>query len=265
MACVTVDFHVHTRVSPDGLDAPERVVAAAREAGLSALAITDHDRSAGYRRLVDLGLADPAGRAVDGLLVIPGVEVSTSSGHVLVLGATFDTPPRRGGISVDALRRFVRLNHPGALLVAAHPLDRTRSGVGAAIAASGCFDAIEAFNSKTLDRGANRRAGELASGLGLPSIAGSDAHSVATVGRARTIVDAAELSTDAVLAGVRAGRTQVVAGLHTHREIAAYVARGWLTRPWVADWTRRAATSVAGDLRPRALLRRRNAQDALAA
>ncbi len=42
-----VDLHTHTTAS-DGSFAPGRLVAAAREAGLEALAITDHDTFAGY-------------------------------------------------------------------------------------------------------------------------------------------------------------------------------------------------------------------------
>lgn len=260
MRGVEIDFHVHTRVSPDGLDAPEVVVRAARDAGLDAIAITDHDRSAGYRRLVELGLADPSGLPVDGFLVIPGVEVSTTSGHVLVIGSTFDTPARRGGISIEQLSRRARaLSAPGPgrhapLLVAAHPLDRTRSGVGEAAVCGSGFDAVEVFNSKTLDRAANARAGALAERLGLPGIGGSDAHCAWAVGRARTVVDVEEFTIAGVLAGVRCERTRVIEGLHTPREVAAYIARGWLTRPWIADWLGRAAASVAGDLRP---LRRR--------
>lgn len=263
MRGVRIDFHVHTRVSPDGLDAPEAVVAAARDAGLDAIAITDHDRAGAYRRLVELGLADPSGRPVDGFLVLPGVEVSTTAGHVLVLGAAIDTPARRGGLSPQQLARRVRAMRVAGgdappLLVAAHPMDRTRSGVGEAIvAANGLFDAVEVFNSKTLDRSANTRAGVLAAGLGLPAIAGSDAHNASLVGRAHTVVDAAELTVAGVLAAVRAGRSGIVEGFHTPGEVAAYIARGWLTRPWLADWAGRAAVSALGDLRP---IRRRGAE-----
>ncbi len=253
MRGVEIDFHVHSRASPDGLDTPERMLWAARDAGLDAIAITDHDRSAGYRRLIELGLADPAGLPVDGFLVIPGVEASTTAGHVLVIGASFDTPARRGGISVEQLARRARSFNraadadPPPLLVAAHPMDRTRAGVGEEIVRVAGFDALEVFNSKTLDRSANARAGVLARALGLPGIGGSDAHCAAAVGRARTVVEVEAFTVAGVLAGVRADRTRVIEGLHTHAEMAACIARGWLMRPWIADWLGRAAASLVGE------------------
>lgn len=63
------DLHVHTNFS-DGLLSPEAVVKKARDAGLSAVAITDHDCVDG----IEPALA--AGRQL-GVKVIPGVEFTT--------------------------------------------------------------------------------------------------------------------------------------------------------------------------------------------
>jgi predicted metal-dependent phosphoesterase TrpH len=75
-----VDLHVHTTAS-DGAFAPSEVVAFAIRAGLTALAITDHDSTDG----IDEALAAAADSV---LTVIPGVELSVdevgaSSVHVL--------------------------------------------------------------------------------------------------------------------------------------------------------------------------------------
>jgi predicted metal-dependent phosphoesterase TrpH len=239
MPQVRIDCHVHTRVSPDALDAPERMVDAARAVGLDGIAITDHDRAGAYEHLCERGLADPRGHAVDGFLVIPGVEVSTRQGHVIVLGATFATPDRPGGIDAAALVRDV--HEQSLLAVAAHPFERSRAGVGQSVLERVGFDAIEVFNSKSLEPGANIRAAAWACRLRLPALAGSDAHFAETVGRAHTLVDTRELSVAAVLEAVRAGRTAIHAASHTPAEIARYWARGWFTRPWVADWIGRAA------------------------
>jgi len=70
--CVTVDkvidLHTHSTVS-DGSDSPEEVVALAANAGLSALALTDHDRQDG---------TEVARRKADelGIELVPGVEIS---------------------------------------------------------------------------------------------------------------------------------------------------------------------------------------------
>ncbi len=234
-----IDFHVHTRVSPDALDRPEAVVLAARAAGLDAIAITDHDRSAAYARLCAQGLADPEGRPVDGLLVIPGVEVSCVEGHVLVLGATFDSP---GPIS--AARAVAMAHERGAIAAAAHPFDRLRSGVGPHVLGNTAFDAVEAWNSKTIEPGSNRAAGRFAVEHELPQIAGSDAHFAAALGRAHTLVACEEFSVRGVLDAVLAGRTEIVPGSHSTGEMLRYWGRGWLTRPWVFDMARRGAAAA---------------------
>jgi len=86
MAARYADLHLHTHYS-DGSDSPERVVERAVAAGLSAIAITDHDTLAG----VDEGEA--AARAA-GLEFLRGVEVSASNGkhevHILGFGIRLD-------------------------------------------------------------------------------------------------------------------------------------------------------------------------------
>jgi predicted metal-dependent phosphoesterase TrpH len=65
-----VDLHAHSTAS-DGSRTPRDLVAAARAAGLAAIALTDHDTMAGMREAVD------AGKEV-GLRVVPGVELSAT-------------------------------------------------------------------------------------------------------------------------------------------------------------------------------------------
>ena len=78
------DLHVHTTAS-DGTDSPATVVRRAREAGLSALAITDHDSVDG------LGPALEEGRRLS-FTVLSGVELSTEEGNqeVHILGYLFE-------------------------------------------------------------------------------------------------------------------------------------------------------------------------------
>ncbi|RJE90571.1 PHP domain-containing protein [Paenibacillus sp. 1011MAR3C5] len=73
------DLHAHTTAS-DGMYPPAEVVRRAKLAGLSAIAITDHDTIAGVQEAIAEGQ-----RA--GMTVVPGVEISTVTGsadiHVL--------------------------------------------------------------------------------------------------------------------------------------------------------------------------------------
>ncbi len=193
--------------------------------------------------MVDLGIADPAGKPVNGLLILPGVEVSCREGHVLVVGATWTGNP--GEAASEVVKRARDL---GALAIAPHPLEHLRHGVGAATLRRVAFHAVETFNSKCIEPGANRRAATMARLLGLPAVAGSDAHASGTVGRAHTLILAEELSTQHVLDAIRCGRTEVVGGLHSPREMAAYFAAG--TRA-LGRRAIRAATRVGGTVRRR--------------
>ena len=75
-----VDLHAHSTAS-DGSRAPADVVAAARSAGLSAIALTDHDTMSGVNE------AMAAGQTL-GVRIVPGVELSAMEGEreVHVLG-----------------------------------------------------------------------------------------------------------------------------------------------------------------------------------
>ena len=78
-----IDLHIHTTES-DGMATPEEAVRLARELGLRAIAITDHDTAAGY----------PAAAAEGerlGVEVVPGIEISTTHrGPVHILGYYID-------------------------------------------------------------------------------------------------------------------------------------------------------------------------------
>ena len=79
-----IDLHVHTTAS-DGTCSPAEVVRLAKEKGLSAIAITDHDTIAGYAE------AAAEGERL-GLEVVPGMEISTRYlGPVHILGYYLDT------------------------------------------------------------------------------------------------------------------------------------------------------------------------------
>ncbi len=68
-----VDFHVHSDRSCDGDYSPAELVRMARENGLRAFSIADHDTTAAYPEALDLGRAA-------GVEVIPGIEVTTLYG-----------------------------------------------------------------------------------------------------------------------------------------------------------------------------------------
>lgn len=93
-----LDLHLHTTHS-DGSCTPTEVVGLAHQAGVTALAITDHDITTG---LVE---ANAAGEAL-GIEVIPGVEISSSLGNseLHILGYFLDWQDTRLNERLKTLR-----------------------------------------------------------------------------------------------------------------------------------------------------------------
>jgi len=189
---LSCDLHVHTNFSKDGESSVEDILRQAEAVGLDVIAITDHDTTEGAKKA--LTCESP-------VLVIPGIEVSTKDGHLLVLGVTEIIP---SGLDVVATIRMAR--KMGALLILPHPYHVWRHGV-ARRRKSGmsAVDAVEAFNSRYIVGSANTKAARIARRLGKPCVGGSDAHNARFVGYGRTCVEA-EKNIPSILAAIRDGR-----------------------------------------------------------
>jgi predicted metal-dependent phosphoesterase TrpH len=172
-----VDLHCHTNASFDSLADPLKVVQAARDRGITHLAITDHDRIDGALRARDA--------AIPGITVIVGEEVKTSGGDLICLFLEEAIPPGLPPAETIALARA-----QGGLVGIPHPFDRYRGSVGRAEdeirALLGLVDWLEAFNARVVFREGNEQAAALARSTGIPGVAVSDAHSTLEVGVAAT-------------------------------------------------------------------------------
>ncbi len=99
-----VDFHTHSNCS-DGSMSPEELVRHAKESGLSALALTDHDTFSGVER------AKEEGKRI-GLTVVTGIELSTVSvGETHILGYDFDTGNMELREAVEKIQEQRRQNN----------------------------------------------------------------------------------------------------------------------------------------------------------
>lgn len=186
------DLHVHTNVSRDGESSVEEILQRAEEAGLDAIAITDHDSVDGAKRAMACN---------SNIIVIPGIEVSTRQGHLIVLGVTEVIP---SGLDVG---ETIALAHDlGAVLILPHPFHMWRHGVARKKRAPMLLvDAVEVFNSRYIVGSANGKAARMAKRLGKPCVGGSDAHNARFVGFGRTFVDA-EPNVAAILQAIRDGK-----------------------------------------------------------
>ena len=208
------DCHVHSARSQGGELTPEQLAAAARASGLDFIAITEHNTAGTHGVWGQL--------AGDDLLVILGQEVTTRTGHWLALGLGPEQVVEwRYGVRDDVIGRHVRqVRQAGGLCVAAHPHAPYPGGVF--MYPFDGFDAVEAWNGlwssdRPWNADNNAAVAEWGRALGaglrgrrwLPAIGSSDTHLHGQIAIPHTVVLADELSTSAVLAGIRAGRSWI--------------------------------------------------------
>ena len=187
------DLHVHSFFSKDASSPPEDLIAAAIAKGLQGIAITDHDTCEAHCYLRNRQLPES-------FLVVPGVEVSTSEGHLLSLGATL--PYLRGAPAKEVV---LAVCSAGGLPVPAHPFDKWRAGIRASVLDTLDIEIIEVFNAAVTSRSYNDQAMAYASRRGLAMLAGSDAHRASAVGVSATALEMDELTVPALLAALRRG------------------------------------------------------------
>jgi predicted metal-dependent phosphoesterase TrpH len=171
MSMVRIDMHVHTNYS-DGTDSAEELIRFAEKIGLDGLGITDHDTFGGLHKALEIETE---------IIIIPGIEISTTKGHIIAYGVTdgefeMGLTPKE---TVDVIHRN------GGIAVAAHPYDYIRYGIKDEIF-NIKVDAVEVINGCITFKRFNKMAFEAARKLELPMIAGSDGHSTEEIGNAWT-------------------------------------------------------------------------------
>ncbi len=198
-----VDIHVHSDASPDGRSSPDELAKAAGERGLDAIVICDHNK---------FTLAAPELR--EGVLLLPGCEVSTKTGHLLALFCKerFEAPPELPELCEAA--ELIRAH--GGVAVIAHPFaraDRDREDEAE------CLDGVECANARAWFH--NSRAGEMAADFAarhkLTAIGGSDAHHSGEVGNCYTELDCEVCTAECIETALREGKCRPVFLKNTSR------------------------------------------------
>jgi len=210
------ELHSHTLHS-DGSLTPAELLAGARSRGLDFLAVTDHNT------ISALSAIEQA--ADDRLLILPGIELTTFYGHALALGVTqwIDWRTEYNGWTMDDAARATHA--AGGLFIIAHPQD-----IGSPVC-TGCrweypdfdldlADGVEIWNGGW--RGSNdknpknlRLWRDLQSeARRIPATAGSDFHGGMDWWKTApvTYIYAQNLSTPALLEGIRLGRMVLSSG-----------------------------------------------------
>lgn len=194
------DLHMHSYYSGDGVSSPESLVAAAKARGLSGIAITDHNSCRAVDHCLAAGLMNTDGTAVDGFLIVPGVEVSTGDGHLLCIGATL---PEMVGVPAIEVEREILSR--GGLAIPAHPYDCWRAGIREGTLDKMQTKIIEGFNAAVTSKSYNEQAKAYAARTGKAVTAGSDAHHASAVGFASIGLELEELTVAALLEALPRG------------------------------------------------------------
>ncbi len=192
-----IDMHTHTSVySTDSNLLPHESLAQAAERGLDGVILTEHD------------VVWPADRTAHlaeqiGILVLPGVEVTTELGHVLVYGLDALVPRIT---NAKRLRTFC--DEQNALMFLAHPA--RDPGLRVPRAAMELFDGVEGLNGCDGPL-QNQSASSRGRTRPLPPIGGSDSHALHEVGTAATEFAANVETLDDLMRALRSGDYQPAA------------------------------------------------------
>jgi predicted metal-dependent phosphoesterase TrpH len=174
------DLQLHSDLG-DGLSSIEEILDSAERCGLDVIALTDHDDIRGAFALREL-----AARRSSPVQVVPGVEVTTRSGHLLALWIEDEIP-----MFCSLAQALSRVHQAGGLAIVPHPLSYLTFSVGEGalrqLAATGddeqMVDAIEVRNPSYAGRVRASRAAWLNTHvLRVAETGSSDAHHAALVG-----------------------------------------------------------------------------------
>lgn len=218
-----IDLHVHTIYSADSLITPEEVAFYARKQGLDGVAVVDHDR---------LDSALKISRELD-FLIIPGMEITSSDGHVI--GLNVQKPVPRGLMAEETVDK---IHDAGGLAIACHPATFFKGSLGNRVTSR--FDAVEVINSSAIPFGYSAKHGErIASHSGVARVAGSDAHYGPEIGCAYTAVDA-ETTVDEIVNAIGKGFCQpfgkaIPLALRLKREFLVLRRRSGFARKWTEN------------------------------
>jgi predicted metal-dependent phosphoesterase TrpH len=207
------------------------VLETASRAGLDAIAITDHNVVRGALEAHDL-----APRF--GLSVVPGVEITTSEGHLIGLWLTRAVP-----MGLPLLETVLRVADLGGVCIAPHPDGhwvpslRPHRIVGALRhpTVAKTLLGLEVYNGGLVAMRSNRRAAALGEATGLARVASSDSHLLWTIG-----MGSVEYSGITPAALRHALENRLTTPLVRERPFSYYLsfAKGWMIRELgLAYWT----------------------------
>ena len=190
---IKADLHVHTTYSKDSLITPKDLIYYAKKRGLNAIAVTDHNELEGAYKIA---------KETD-FLIIPGMEVSSSDGHIVALNVKKLIPK-----GFSAAETVLRIHNAGGIAIACHPFVYFKGCLREKV--SSTFDAIEVINARAFPfKNSVKKAEEAAERFKLSRVAGTDAHYGPQIGYGYTVIDA-DPNVESIIAAIKTGRCQAL-------------------------------------------------------
>ena len=186
-----IDIHTHTYPTSDDSNlTPQDLISEAKKVGLDGICITDHDGFWNPREIEKIGIDND-------FLVLPGCEVTTEEGHLLVYGLD----KYIFGMHKSAFVKELVAESQGAIVVA-HPYRRVYRASDSLstqaykdllkkTSAEPVFENISAVEVRN-GRGSSKEnafSQRLALELDLPGTGASDAHQISDVGTFATLFE----------------------------------------------------------------------------
>jgi len=173
---IDVDLHMHTDHSHDCATPVEVLLATAREQGLGAIAVTDHNEISG-------ALDARAKAGAYGVKVIVGEEIKTAS-QGEVIGLFLEEKIPRG---LTLSETIAEIRAQGGVVYVPHPFDRMHSvpDYEHLLDHLDEVDAIEVFNPRVAINAFNDEAARFAAKYRITAGAGSDSHVAQGLGSVR--------------------------------------------------------------------------------
>jgi hypothetical protein len=234
VALKRIDTHTHPKMSKHFVFDPAsvaRMASMARRTGLDGFALTEHFHARGYWEIArHLETVYPCERGVflaDGVALIPGAEVNIREGaHVIVLGEVAELrrldsafPDRLSRGYEPKLREFLDITDDFDLArIGAHMF---RPGKELGKFAPADLRRLHALEVNGKDFGTEVMLLVQARALGLPIVAGSDAHYWLQLGVRHTLMHTEEIGTRAIIKTIKEGLTGFAAGPYTPLRVKA--------------------------------------------
>ncbi len=175
---IDVDLHMHTDHSPDCATPVEVLLATARERGLGAIAVTDHNEISGALEAREKAKLSPHPPKV-----IVGEEIKTA-GQGEVIGLFLEEKIPRG---LSLHETIAAIREQGGVVYVPHPFDRMHAVPDYEHLLSHLdeIDAIEVFNPRVAISAFNDEAARFAAKYRIVAGAGSDSHVAQGLGSVR--------------------------------------------------------------------------------